>query len=58
MVFPSYQTVVQASLWTSFEKLKGVYFGVEYEYNSAKFYNNFKFETNSELFFGIKVELH
>lgn len=58
MVFPSYQTVVQASVWTSFEKLKGIYFGIEYEYNSAKFYNNFKFETNSELFFGIKAELH
>jgi hypothetical protein len=58
MVFPSYQTVVQASIWTSFEKLKGIYFGIEYEYNSAKFYNNFKFETNSELFFGIKAELH
>lgn len=58
MVFPSYQTVSQASLWLSFEKVKGIYFGVEYEYNSASSYNNFKFTTNNELFFGIKAELH
>lgn len=58
MVLPSYQTVVQASIWTSFSKLKGIYFGVEYEYNSATYYNNFRFETNNELFFGIKAELH
>lgn len=58
MVFPSYQTVAQVSLWTSFEKIKGIYFGVEYEYNSATFYNNWKYETNHELFFGIKAELH
>jgi hypothetical protein len=58
MVFPSYQTVIQASLWTSFEKMNGIYFGVEYEYNSARFYNDFKFAHNSELFLGIKAELH
>jgi len=58
MVFPSYQTVVQVSLWTSFEKLKGIYFGLEYEYNSATFYNDWKYETNHELFLGIKAELH
>lgn len=58
MVLPSYQTVVQASIWASFTKLKGVYFGIEYEYNSATSYNNFRFETNNELFFGIKAELH
>src|SRR6185369_12695167 len=58
MVFPTYQTVIQASAWASFEKLKGLYFGFEYEYNNAQFYNNFKFETNSEVFFGIKAELH
>ncbi len=58
MVFPTYQTVIQASVWASFEKLKGLYFGFEYEYNNATFYNNFRFETNSEVFFGIKAELH
>ena len=58
MVFPSYQTVSQASIWASFDWIKGLYFGVEYEYNSAKSYNNFKFEQNNELFFGIKAELH
>jgi hypothetical protein len=58
MVFPSYQTVIQASIWTSFKNIKGIYFGVEYEYNSATFYNNWKYETNHELFFGIKAELH
>jgi len=58
MVLPSYQTVIQASVWISFEKLKGLYFGIEYEYNSASSYNNFRFETNNELFFGIKAELH
>jgi hypothetical protein len=58
MVFPSYQRVVQASVWLSFEKIKGMYFGVEYEYNSASSYNNFRFETNNELFFGIKAEIH
>ena len=58
MVFPSYQTVIQASIWTSFESVKGIYFGIEYEYNSASSYNNWKYETNHELFFGIKAELH
>lgn len=58
MVFPSYQAVLQASLWLSFEKIKGMYFGVEYEYNNAKSYNNFLFERNGELFLGLKAELH
>ena len=58
LVLPTNQTVIQASLWASFEQLKGVFWGVEYEYNNASQYNNFKFETNHELFFGVKVELH
>jgi len=57
MVFPSYQTVSQVSIWASFEKIKGIYFGVEYEYNSAASYNNWQV-TNNELFLGIKAELH
>jgi len=57
MVFPSYQTVSQVSLWVSFKKIKGMYFGFEYEYNSAASYNNWKV-TNNELFLGIKAELH
>ena len=58
MVLPSNETVIQASLWLSFEKLKGAFFGVEYEYNNAKYFNNNKFETNNELFFGVKFELY
>ncbi len=58
IVLPTNQTVIQASIWTSFEGLKGVFFGFEYEYNNAQFYNNFRFETNHELFFGVKAELH
>jgi hypothetical protein len=57
IVFPSYQTVSQVSLWASFKNIKGIYFGVEYEYNSAASYNNWKV-TNHELFLGIKAELH
>lgn len=58
VVLPTNQTVIQASIWASYEGLKGVFFGFEYEYNNAKYFNNFKFETNNELFFGVKVELH
>lgn len=53
----SKQMVIQASAWISLEKLKGVFFGVEYEYNNATYFNNNKFEVNNELFFGVKFEL-
>lgn len=52
------ERVIQASLWLSHEKLKGFFFGVEYEYNNARFYNNNPFETNHELFLGLKFELY
>ncbi len=55
--FPTNQMVIQASLWISLEKLRGVFFGVEYEHNNATYFNNNKFETNDELFFGVKFEL-
>ena len=58
IVLPSNQTVIQASVWVSFENIKGIYFGMEYEYNNAQYFNNYRYETNHELFFGIKVELH
>ncbi len=58
LVLPSNQTVIQASAWLSIEKFKGVFLGVEYEYNSAKSYNTFVYELNNELFLGLKFELH
>lgn len=58
LVLPSNQTVIQASAWVSIERFKGVFIGVEYEYNSAKSYNTFVYELNNELFLGLKFELH
>ena len=57
LVFPSKQTVTQVSLWISFEKPSGVFIGVEYEYNNALGFNNYKYERPNELFFGVKFEL-
>jgi hypothetical protein len=58
IVLPSNQTVIQASIWVSFKNIRGIYFGMEYEYNNAAYFGNFRFETNHELFFGLKAELH
>lgn len=53
---PANQTVLQASIW--FTRLgKRLYVGVEYEFNNAKFFNQFSFEKRQELFFGLKFEL-
>lgn len=57
MVLPCNQQVIQASIWVSFDKLEGLYFGAEYEYNNASEFNHFKFETPSEFFVGVKAEL-
>jgi hypothetical protein len=58
ITIPSNQAVIQYSAWLSFEGLKGIFIGLEYEHNNAKYFNNLRYETNNELFFGIKAELH
>ncbi len=58
IVLPTYQMVIQVSIWVSVKKIKGIYLGVEYEYNNAKYFNDFRFEKRNELFLGVKVELH
>lgn len=58
MVLPSKQAVIQASLWVSHDRLKGIFFGLEYEFNNAENFHEATFERKNEIFFGIKAELH
>lgn len=57
VAYPANEIIIQASAWLSSEKMRGVYFGFEYEYNNARYFNNNRFEANNELFLGIKFEL-
>ncbi len=58
IVLPSNQMVIQASIWFSLHSISGIYVGLEYEYNNAKYFNNYRYETKNELFLGVKFELH
>jgi hypothetical protein len=57
ILVPSDEQIIQVSTWVSFEKLHGVFFGVEYEYNNASYFNSHTYERNHEFFLGVKFEL-
>ena len=58
IVVPCDERIIQVSSWLSFERFKGFFVGVEYEYNNAAYYNSHTFERNHEFFLGVKFELH
>lgn len=57
ILVPSDEQIIQVSTWVSFEKLHGVFLGIEYEYNNAAYFNSHAYERNHEFFLGVKFEL-